>query len=109
MSKDVMGEGTHFKLPWFQRYITYNVRSTPRNIKSLTGSRDLQMVDINLRIIYRPQIDRLPDMYRTLGLDYDERFRPLPHIPCAPTFTPTALPFLSTIPVRPPSSPSSHC
>lgn len=76
MSNTVMGEGTHFKLPWLQRYITYNVRSTPRNIKSLTGSRDLQMVDINLRIIYRPQIDKLPDMYRTLGLDYDERVLP---------------------------------
>lgn len=74
MSKEVKGEGTHFKLPWFQRFITYNVRSTPRNIKSLTGSRDLQMVDINLRIIYRPQIDKLPEMYRTLGLDYDERY-----------------------------------
>ena len=74
MSKEVKGEGTHFKLPWFQRFITYNVRSTPRNIKSLTGSRDLQMVDINLRIIYRPQVDKLPDMYRTLGLDYDERY-----------------------------------
>ena len=73
MSNQVKGEGTHFKLPWLQRYITYNVRSTPRNIKSLTGSRDLQMVDINLRIIYRPQIDKLPEMYRTLGLDYDER------------------------------------
>jgi regulator of protease activity HflC (stomatin/prohibitin superfamily) len=53
MSDIVKGEGTHFKLPWLQRPYIYNVRSTPRNIKSLTGSRDLQMVDINLRIIYR--------------------------------------------------------
>jgi prohibitin 1 len=34
---------------------------------------DLQMVDINLRVIYRPIVEKLPDMYRTLGLDYDER------------------------------------
>jgi hypothetical protein len=34
---------------------------------------DLQMVDINLRVIYRPMVEKLPDMYRTLGLDYDER------------------------------------
>lgn len=77
MSSIVVGEGTHFKLPWLQRPYIYNVRSTPRNIKSITGSRDLQMIDINLRIIYRPQIDKLPEMYRTLGLDYDERFSPL--------------------------------
>lgn len=76
MSNAVKGEGTHFKLPWLQRPYIYNVRSTPRNIKSITGSRDLQMIDINLRIIYRPQVDKLPEMYRTLGLDYDERVLP---------------------------------
>ena len=69
-------QGTHFKLPWVDRAYIYNVRSTPRNIKSLTGSRDLQMVDINLRVIYRPMVDKLPDMYRTLGMDYDERVLP---------------------------------
>uniref|UniRef100_A0A6U4JE51 Prohibitin n=2 Tax=Hemiselmis andersenii TaxID=464988 RepID=A0A6U4JE51_HEMAN len=72
----VLGEGTHFRIPWVQRPYIYNVRSTPRNIKSLTGSRDLQMVDINLRVIYRPQTESLPQMYRTLGLDYDERVLP---------------------------------
>lgn len=93
MSNAVKGEGTHFKLPWLQRPYIYNVRSTPRNIKSITGSRDLQMIDINLRIIYRPQVDKLPEMYRTLGLDYDERlslFFPRhpalsePNRPCSP-------------------------
>jgi len=34
------------------------------------------MVDINLRVIYRPMVDKLPDMYRTLGMDYDERVLP---------------------------------
>jgi hypothetical protein len=39
----------------------------------LLARPDLQMVDINLRVIYRPNTDKLPQMYRTLGLDYDER------------------------------------
>ena len=76
MSQVVKGEGTHFKLPWLQRPYIYNVRSTPRNIKSKSGSQDLQMVDINVRIIYRPNIEKLPEMYRSLGLDYDERVLP---------------------------------
>jgi len=76
LSPVVRGEGTHFKIPWLQRPYIYNIRSTPRNIKSLTGSRDLQMVDINLRVIYRPMQEKLPQMYRTLGLDYDERVLP---------------------------------
>lgn len=93
MSSTVVGEGTHFKLPWLQRPYIYNVRSTPRNIKSITGSRDLQMIDINLRIIYRPQIDKLPEMYRTLGLDYDERFSPLLRV--SPRFVHPPLAFAS--------------
>jgi prohibitin 2 len=36
---NVLGEGTHFKIPWLHRPYIFNVRSTPRNIKSLTGSR----------------------------------------------------------------------
>jgi prohibitin 2 len=76
ISSTVLGEGTHFRIPWVQRPYIYNIRSTPRNIKSLTGSRDLQMVDINLRVIYRPNAESLPQMYRTLGLDYDERVLP---------------------------------
>ena len=44
MSSVVKGEGTHFKVPWFQRPYIYNVRSTPRNIKSLTGSKGERLV-----------------------------------------------------------------
>jgi len=38
------------------------------------------MVDINLRVIYRPEPSSLPQMYRTLGLDYDERYHACPHL-----------------------------
>lgn len=43
---------------------------------SPTGSKDLQMVNIGLRVLYRPEIGGLPDLYRQLGLDYDERVLP---------------------------------
>ena len=41
VSNVVQGEGTHFIVPWFQRPYIFNVRSTPRIIKSLTGSRGM--------------------------------------------------------------------
>ncbi len=34
------------------------------------------MVNIGLRVLYRPEQQSLPDMYRKLGLDYDERVLP---------------------------------
>ena len=37
---------------------------------------DLQMVNIGLRVLARPQASMLPDMYRKLGLDFDERVLP---------------------------------
>jgi len=72
----VYAEGTHFMLPWFDRPIIYDVRTRPRVIQSLTGSRDLQMVQISIRVLTRPQVEKLPEIYRTLGLDWDERVLP---------------------------------
>ena len=36
---DVSGEGTHFLVPWVQRPIIFDVRSRPRNIAVITGSK----------------------------------------------------------------------
>ena len=69
-------KGTHLKIPWFETPITYDVRAKPRNVASLTGTKDLQMVNITCRVLSRPQVDALPQIYRTLGTDYDERVLP---------------------------------
>ena len=37
---------------------------------------DLQMVNIGLRVLARPQATMLPEMFRRLGLDFDERVLP---------------------------------
>ena len=68
--------GTHFKIPWFETPITYDVRAKPRNVASLTGTKDLQMVNITCRVLSRPAVNALPTIYRTLGIDYDERVLP---------------------------------
>jgi len=68
--------GTHFKIPWFETPIDYDVRAKPRNVASLTGTKDLQMVNITCRVLSRPNVEALPQIYRTLGTDYDERVLP---------------------------------
>ena len=35
----VVGEGTHFLIPWVQRAIVYDIRSRPRNVPVITGSK----------------------------------------------------------------------
>ena len=36
---DVVGEGTHFLIPWVQRPIIFDIRSRPRNVPVITGSK----------------------------------------------------------------------
>lgn len=63
-------------IPWFETPVTYDIRAKPRNVSSLTGTKDLQMVNITCRVLSRPEILALPQIYRTLGQDYDERVLP---------------------------------
>ncbi|KAF8349882.1 band 7 family-domain-containing protein [Amanita rubescens] len=70
------GEGTHLLVPWLQRAILYDCRIKPRNISTTTGSKDLQMVSITLRVLSRPNVEHLSKIYQSLGLDYDERVLP---------------------------------
>lgn len=76
IQKNIYSEGLHFRIPWFQYPIIYDIRSRPRKISSPTGSKDLQMVNITLRVLSRPVAAELPSMYRQLGVDYDERVLP---------------------------------
>ncbi|XP_015110973.1 prohibitin-2 isoform X1 [Diachasma alloeum] len=76
IQKDIFTEGLHFRIPWFQYPIIYDIRSRPRKISSPTGSKDLQMVNISLRVLSRPDASMLPTMYRQLGQDYDEKVLP---------------------------------
>ncbi|OWM64336.1 hypothetical protein CDL15_Pgr010127 [Punica granatum] len=72
----VYPEGTHLMIPWFERPVIYDVRARPEEIESTSGSHDLQMVRIGLRVLTRPVPDQLPTIYRTLGKDYEERVLP---------------------------------
>jgi prohibitin 2 len=74
--KETYGEGMHFKWPFFEKPILFDLRATARNIASSTGSSDLQMINVSLRILSRPDPMNLSHIYRTLGEDYAERVLP---------------------------------
>lgn len=76
VKNDIYSEGLHFRIPWFQYPIIYDIRAKPRKISSPTGSKDLQMVNISLRVLARPDATNLPHVFRMLGTDYDERVLP---------------------------------
>lgn len=72
----VVGEGTHFMIPVIQRPIIVDIRARPRTINSITGTKDLQMANISLRVLSRPLEAELPRIYQELGTDFDDRVLP---------------------------------
>eukprot|EP00742_Colponemidia_sp_Colp-10_P000577 GILJ01000631.1.p1 GENE.GILJ01000631.1~~GILJ01000631.1.p1 ORF type:complete len:276 (+),score=54.39 GILJ01000631.1:63-890(+) len=76
VSDVVQGEGTHLRLPFLQYPTIFDVRTKPKVISSVTGTKDLQSVNISLRLLYRPDEKHLPALFKNLGTDYDERVLP---------------------------------
>jgi len=69
-------EGTNLKIPFLEKEVIYELRAKPSNIRSGTGTKDLQMVDITLRVLSRPFKDRLDEIYKTLGKKFEEKILP---------------------------------
>lgn len=76
MKDHVYGEGLNFNIPWFERPVIYDIRTRPVNLQTLTGSKDLQMVTIAIRVLHKPEPSSLVWVYRHLGKNYDERVLP---------------------------------
>ena len=72
IQKHIFKEGTHFKLSYFQDPKIFDVSTRPYVIPTVTDTKDLQMVNITLWILSRPNIEKLPIIYQQLVLDYDE-------------------------------------
>ncbi len=76
MKPSVYGEGLNFNIPWFERPYIYDIRTRPCNLQTLTGSKDLQMVTIGVRVLHKPDQGKLVWIYQRLGKNYDERILP---------------------------------
>ena len=76
MKETIYGEGLNFNIPWFERPYTYDIRTRPCNLQTLTGSKDLQMVTIGVRLLHKPDPSKLVWIYQRLGMNYDERILP---------------------------------
>jgi hypothetical protein len=55
------------QVPWLQTPTIFDIRTRPRSISSITGTKDLQMVNITLRVLSKPNVDMLPEIYKVRG------------------------------------------
>ncbi|XP_051129908.1 prohibitin-3, mitochondrial-like [Andrographis paniculata] len=73
---DTSGEGLHLLIPWIQRPVFFNIRTRPHAISSVSGTKDLQTVNVTLRILSCPEVIFLPRILRELGKNYDDIILP---------------------------------
>ncbi|KAI3848042.1 hypothetical protein MKW92_002797 [Papaver armeniacum] len=73
---ETVGEGTHFLIPWLQTPYIFDIRTKPHTFSSVSGTKDLQMVNLTLRLLSRPEVLSLPSIFKTLGTEYDEKVLP---------------------------------
>ncbi|KAJ0981292.1 hypothetical protein J5N97_009547 [Dioscorea zingiberensis] len=71
-----VGEGTHFLVPWLQKPYIFDIRTRPHTFTSNSGTKDLQMVNLTLRLLSRPDVQFLPTIFKSLGTEYDEKVLP---------------------------------
>jgi prohibitin 2 len=76
VNKQVKGEGVNFAMPWLEWPTIYDIRTKPKKISSPTGTRDMQTVNITLRVLYKPRAESLPEVHQRFGVEYDERVLP---------------------------------
>ncbi|CAL9230250.1 unnamed protein product [Arabidopsis halleri] len=54
--EEPVGEGTHRKIPWVHKPYIFEIRTKPYEIKSESGTKDLQMVNLTLRVMFHPDV-----------------------------------------------------
>lgn len=68
-----VGEGLHFRIPGLQRPILYEIRQRPQEYRGQrTGTKDLQTVTLDLRVLYSPDPAMLAELYRGVGASENE-------------------------------------
>lgn len=73
LQKTVIPEGIHFYVPFIQNIITYDCRLKSFDIHVNTGTKDLQTVDMSIRVLQRPVADKLPEIHQLLGREYEKK------------------------------------
>lgn len=72
----VRAEGYHFFIPFKQEVIKYDVRILTYDHPTDTGTKDLQKVNLKIRLFYRPIEEFLPKIHLELNRDYMKKTLP---------------------------------
>lgn len=63
----VYGEGMHFKVPIRDQVKNFEIRTRPTLLSCDTGTKDMQIVNIVMRVLFRPVEGELATILLDLG------------------------------------------
>lgn len=69
----VLSEGLHFIVPFKNSVKNINVQIQKEEVVASAASSDLQSVNVQLAVNYRPISSEVNSLYREVGIDYGER------------------------------------
>lgn len=72
----VYGEGANLAIPFIETPVVFDIRNKPIEVPTSSGSRDLQTVNMAVRVLYQPNTANLHHIYRNLGVNYAETVLP---------------------------------
>lgn len=70
VSPEPLTEGVHFKIPFVQQIVKYDIKTQKSSIKTNVYTKDIQQADIAYVLNYNLKPDYAPKMYKTVGKDY---------------------------------------
>lgn len=65
-------EGINFQIPFIEKIEKMNVKVQKTEVTTNSSSKDLQNVDISLAVNYRIDSKQAVDLYRNVGMNYEE-------------------------------------
>ena len=74
--RESLREGMHIKVPFRDNIKRFEVRTRPTLLSCDTGTKDMQIVHITMRVLFRPVESELSTIMLKLGMDYDTRVVP---------------------------------
>lgn len=66
-------EGIHFKIPFVQSVTKFDIKTLKYETEATSASSDLQTVNAKLAINYHLEAAKVPEIYQTIGVDYETR------------------------------------
>lgn len=80
VGQTIYSEGLHLKVPWLEWPLIYDVRQRPYTVSSPSGSKDLQTVNLSLRVLTHPMPGSIANIAKNIATSEDLDNKILPSL-----------------------------